>query len=325
MEQLLRRYGWRGEIPDGKYALERAKTEVEMIDKHRIAICTFEEELYPEKLSQCADAPLVFFYKGKLTNEGKHLAVVGTRRASESCCNRVEQIVAGLSQNPCAPVIVSGLAYGIDIAAHKASLKYGAKTYAVLGHGLNTIYPGVHTSIADRIVTEGGALISDFPCISDILPGNFLRRNRIVAGLSDAILVGESALKGGSMTTAHIAASYSRDVMAIPGRPGDKMSEGCNRLIKDNLAALVENAEDVARILDLPYGEMRPQQLTLDMFDPADNEASILKTLHDRNGTNLDELSLTTGVPVNKLTVILLKLELEGRVTLLPGKNYIVN
>lgn len=311
---------------DRKVALEKAEQELENINKYDINICSVEDHNFPFLLKQCADAPLVFFYKGILeTDEStKYLAVVGTRKASERCKGLVENILKGIGEMGHHPVIVSGLAFGIDASAHNASLKQNLKTYAVLGHGLHMIYPASHKNMAEKILAEKGALISEYPCCASILPCNFLQRNRIVAGLCHATLIAESAEKGGAMVTARMALSYDRDVMALPGRPEDKMSAGCNLLIKQNIAALTENSADVAQILGLSNKQQQPQQMSLNLFDTNDNEPLILKTLAANSGMNVDELSLQTHTAINELNAILLKLELEEKVQLLPGKNYIV-
>lgn len=233
--------------------LKKPGQELEYMDKHGIHICSIGQAGYPELLAHCEDAPLVFFYKGILDINAfpVRLAVVGTRHATPRCQAKVETILTELSRSGHRPAIVSGLAFGIDAAAHRASLANNLKTYAVLGHGLHMIYPASHKKLAERILEAGGALISEFPCNAKVLPTNFLQRNRIIAGMSQATLVAESAEKGGAMTTARLALSYNRDVMAIPGRPDDKWSAGCNRLIKENVAALVENTTDIANILGL--------------------------------------------------------------------------
>lgn len=307
-------------------ALQEATKELKSIDSYGIQICTSEHHNFPHRLRQCEDAPLVFFYKGTLdTSQSRYLAIVGTRKASDHCKGHVEQILKDLHDRGHQPVIVSGLAFGIDITTHNTCLKNNLKTYAVLGHGLNMIYPASHKHTAEKIIAEGGALITEFPCSAPVLPINFLQRNRIIAGLCDATLLAESAVKGGGMATARIASSYNREVMALPGRPEDKMSAGCNLLIKQNIAALIENAEDVARILNLDYGKLINLQTSLDLFSTEDNEEVIFKILTLKSPVNIDELTVQSGISINELTALLMKLELEGLILSLPGKNYILN
>lgn len=193
-----------------KQALERAKRELEYIDRLAIRVCSTEHYQYPFLLGQCEDAPLVFYYKGELyTDDRQYIAIVGTRKASVHCRCRVERIIEELHTFCPSLVTVSGLAFGIDITAHQASLKYDVPTYAVLGHGLHTIYPASHKNLAEKIVAQKGALITEFPCLSSIFPANFLQRNRIIAGLCQATFIAESAVKGGAMATARIAQSYA--------------------------------------------------------------------------------------------------------------------
>ena len=186
------------------------------------------------------------------------------------------------------------------------------------------IYPAAHKKLAEKIIETGGALISEFPCCAKVLPANFLQRNRIIAGMSQATLIAESAEKGGAMTTARIALSYNRDVMALPGRPEDKWSAGCNRLIKENVAALVESTTDIANILGLSCSSALPLQTTLGLFSTDDNETVVLKLLSDKENMRMDEIAVATHIPVNELSALFLKLELEGKVIALPGKNYSV-
>lgn len=326
LETLYREGGFRQTDSRRKEAWEKAGRELDRMDKEGIGICSVEHSGYPFLLKQCEDAPLVLYYKGTWAPAGDIcLAVVGTRNASEACKNRVRRIIQGLAGMTQPLTIVSGLAYGIDITAHKASLEEHLRTYAVLGHGLNLIYPANHRQIAERIVAEGGALITEFPSQTSILPVNFLQRNRIIAGISRVTLVAESALKGGAMATARMAASYNRDVLAIPGRPGDKFSEGCNDLIKRNIAALAEDAEDVAHSLGLECRPLPAEQLALPFLESGEREAAVKKILGEKGCKNIDELEHLSGISVQELTVLLMKLELEGSVLALPGKNYILN
>lgn len=307
---------------DRKAAWQKASTELEQIDKHAIQLCTIEDDSYPALLKQCEDAPLVFFYNGSLKNppDQKYIAVVGTRHASALCENRVNSILEDLVQMGYHPVVVSGLAYGIDITAHRASLKYGLTTWAVLGHGLHMIYPAGHKNVAQKILETGGCWISEFPCTRAVHPSNFLRRNRIIAGLCHAVLIAESAEKGGAMSTARLAMSYNRDVMAIPGRPDDTYSKGCNRLIKENIAALVENAVDVARMLNYPMPELRFQPSAT--TKQSESEMILLQLLQEQGALYIDELMHLSGFSSNELAAQLLQLELEGKIIGLPGKKY---
>lgn len=326
LQQLYREFHISTQLFDRSQALNQAVAELEQIDRHDIRICSIEDDLYPALLKQCEDVPLVFFYKGniRIPENTKCLAVVGTRHSSARCQNRVDAVLSELCTLGCRPIVISGLAYGIDASAHRASLKYRLQTFAVLGHGLHMIYPASHKTLARSILEAGGALISEFPCTSVTHPGNFLKRNRIIAGLSHATLVAESAEKGGAMSTATQALSYNRDVMAFAGRPDDKYSAGCNRLIKENIAALVDNGLDVARILNYPIPSQTTGQTTLNLFPHDDNARLILSLLEEKGDIGIDELSLMSCIPQGELSALLLELELEQKVLALPGKRYAI-
>lgn len=311
-------------IFDREHALQEALRELQMMERHGIRLCTIEDGMYPEQLRHCEDVPLILYYKGEISvrAEDKFLAVVGTRKASARCQERVGKVLNELCGMGHRPVVVSGLAYGIDASAHRASLKCGLLTWAVCGIGLHTVYPSSHKALAESILSGGGALISEFPCVATVHPGNFLRRNRIVAGLCHATLVAESALKGGSMATARVALSYNREVMAFPGRPDDAYSAGCNLLIKENVAALVENGLDVARILGYPEKRVQPQQAQLDLFGEEEQKHSVLTILEREGEVHIDELQARTGIGVGELSAVLLQLELEGKIMGTKGQRY---
>lgn len=318
-----------GIVPESlprREAFENAAQELEEMEHHNIYLLTAEEKNYPPLLQECGDAPLVLFYKGKLPDFTAHkfLAIVGTRKASVLYQERVGQVVRELREAGHRPVIVSGLAYGIDAAAHRASLQEELTTVAVLGHGLHMIYPATHKGMAQKIIDAGGALLSEFPCSASIHPSNFLQRNRIVAGLCQATLVAESAVKGGAMSTARIALSYDREVMAFPGRPNDTYSSGCNLLIKENIAALVEDGTDVARILGYPPPKKAAEQTSLDLFGTHEGEKKLLTLLQEKGALHIDDLCHRTGIGSGELAALLLQLELEGKVIALPGQTYML-
>lgn len=323
IEVLFRKNNLTNIQPERSRWLQMAEQELDVMKKHHIQVCGIEDSNYPRLLKHCADAPLVLFYKGTLENsDTKNIAIVGTRKATEMGKKRVDMLLYELSETGYQPNIISGLAYGIDITAHTACVHYGLKAQAVLGHGLHMIYPAAHKNMAEKILEQGGVLISEFPTCAQILPTNFLQRNRIVAGMSEAILVAESPIKGGAMSTARQALSYNRDVMAIPGRPEDPTFTGCNLLIKQNIAALVENIKDILRILNWPLLPTGPYQTSLDLFPVSNNEVLLLETLEKTGEQNIDQLHQFTRIPVHDLSVSLLKLELEGRVMQLPGNCY---
>ncbi|MDR0544396.1 MAG: DNA-processing protein DprA [Odoribacteraceae bacterium] len=303
--------------------LKQAEKELTFMQRAGVRCCYIQSENYPRLLKHCADAPLVIFYKGALeASESKMLAIVGTRKASERCKARVESFVKQIAEMHYSPVIVSGLAYGIDVSAHQAALHHGLVTQAVMGHGLHTLYPAPHRGISEKILERGGCLISEYPSSAPILPSNFLQRNRIIAGMSEAVLVAESAIRGGAMSTARQAFSYDRSVMAIPGRPDDHLSSGCNLLIKENLAQLVEDAADVLRALGWETRASRPVPVSLDLFAAPEQEERVTRVLREQGEQHLDRLCQLTAIPLPELTPLLLKLELEGVVVPLPGKHY---
>ena len=314
---------------DRQKALQEAQKELDSIDKHNIQICSIEDSQYPSLLRQCEDYPLVFYYKGPslLQTDRKLLAIVGTRHASSRYQKKVETIIEELSHIDPRIIIVSGLAYGIDASAHRACLKHGLATFAVLGHGLHMIYPASHKKMADHILQSEGMLISEFPCSAKIFPTNFLRRNRIIAGLCHATLIAESAQKGGAMATARFAFSYNREVMALPGRFDDSYSAGCNQLIKENTAALVENSEDIAHLLGIKFTQKHPQPLQLNLFETtsSDQANTIITLLQKHKESTIDDLIHLSNIPQRELLPLLLQLELEKKVFSLPGNRYTLN
>jgi DNA processing protein len=305
-----------------KSYLDIAEKETEFISKNNIRTFFYLDNDYPYRLRQCDDSPVTFFYKGCCDlNSPRILSVVGTRNATSRGRELVDKIISGLGIDYPDLIIVSGLAYGIDIASHKAALAHNLQTIGVLGHGFKTIYPALHRSIADTMIRKG-ALITDF--LSDALPerNNFIKRNRIIAGLSDATLVVESGIKGGALITADIACSYNRDVFAVPGRPEDQWSAGCNNLIKRNKAALVENAEDIEYFLNwIPAKSKIPVQRTL-FNDMSDEEKLVYQIISREGEMNIDHICRVTEMPVYKLSSLLLQMEFKGLIKCFPGNLY---
>ena len=303
--------------------LPRADIEIEFLSKNKIYALFYLDENYPQRLHSCPDAPIILFVKGKPDlNHRKILSIVGTRHATEYGRQTVDYFISGLAERGYPVLIVSGLAYGIDIHAHKAALKAGLPTTGVLGHGLDMVYPSVHTSIAKEMEEQGGGLISDFLSNSLIDRKNFLKRNRIIAGLSDATIVVESAKKGGALVTAEIASSYNRDVFAFPGRRGDIYSEGCNFLIKSNKAALIETVGDLEYAMDWS-SESKPDAIQPRLFDDlAPDEKIIVDLLKSEGETAIDLICMKSGIPMNKVSPTLLNLEFAGIIKGLPGKVY---
>lgn len=304
--------------------LGRAEEEMNFIIKNNIQTVFYTDENYPERLKHCIDSPVMLYYKGNISlNHPKSIAIVGTRNATDYGKSNCEKIIEELKELDV--LIVSGLAYGVDICAHKSALDNGLKTIAVLGHGLDMVYPAIHKEIAVRIEDQGG-LLSEY--MSKTIPdkGNFPMRNRIVAGMVDAVLVIESGKKGGAMITADIANSYNRDVFALPGRISDSMSKGCNHLIKTNRAALIESAEDIKYLMGWESKKKAPKSIQKELFielPPDENKLYEIIKKHEEIG--IDDIFVQSEMPMSKISALLLSLEFEGIIKSLPGKRYRLN
>lgn len=303
--------------------LDNAKREVDFIVKHNIKACFYLDNDYPKRLKQCEDGPIVLFVKAKGSidfNQQKVISIVGTRSVTDYGKAVCEDIIGNLAKRGHNPIIVSGLAYGIDICAHRAALKNGLPTVAVLGHGLDIIYPSIHRNTAKEMY-ESGALVTDFPSKTSFDRNNFIKRNRIIAGLSDATLVVESAEQGGSLITADIAVSYNREVFAIPGQVGSKYSRGCNLLIKTNKAALIDSADDIEFQLDWGEGKGGDNHSQLSLFpELSADEQTVFNVIKERGQEVIDVICFKTKFPVAKVSAILLNLEFAGLVKSRPGK-----
>jgi DNA processing protein len=303
--------------------VERARRELEFISKKGI-ICLFHgDDDYPERLLDCYDAPLLLYRLGRpCLNASRMISIVGTRRPGSYGLDLCKCLVRDLASMEPELVIISGLAYGIDHCAHKTALEMGLDTVAVLGHGLKFMYPALHRQVAGRI-TRQGALVTDFSGDQKPERNNFIRRNRIIAGLSDATIVVQSGLRGGALITADLANSYHRDVFTFPGRVGDPISAGCNMLIKSHQAALIEGAEDVAYLLGWdsfnPAGKTEPGDFSCNL---SADEMKVTKTILAEGRVTIDRLSMRCDIPVNRISGILLDLELQGLIRCLPGEVY---
>ncbi len=301
--------------------LERAEEEMEFMKANGIEAHFYLSNNYPVRLAQCADSPILLFSKGRMDlNASKMIAFVGTRKATVKGKRNCEQIIEELAIHQ--PTIVSGLAYGIDITAHKAAMNQSLSTIAALASGLDDLYPKTHYNTAQKMMEKGG-LVSDYLSGSKIIPANFAERNRIIAGMVEAVVVIESSEKGGSLITADLANGYSRDVFALPGRPDDSQSKGCNRLIKTNKAALIESAKDIEYMLGWERGdskkEMKQQKLFIE-FNA--EEQSLVDLLQHGKSYGIDEISIQLNMPISKLMSILLDLEFKGVLLSHPGKRF---
>jgi len=306
--------------------LSRAEQELKFIEKQKILAFCYCDDEYPERLRQCEDGPVVLFVKGNIhPNYSKILSVVGTRQATVYGTEWCETIISQLSEQGYAPLIVSGLAYGIDVCAHRAALKNNLPTIAVMATGLDKIYPSTHRATAEKIIEQDGALVTDFLSETEPDRQNFLQRNRIIAGLADATLVVESGEKGGALITAEMALSYDRDVLALPGRINDTYSRGCNILIRNNKAALVETVADIEYALGWENTNQPKREKQLSFFtDLTDEEQIIVNALRKNGVENIDLLSYETKISMSRLSALLFRLEMKGVVKSLPGKKYLL-
>lgn len=303
--------------------VDAAEKELAWVKKHKVRMLFYLDDDYPRRLRHCEDAPVMLFVQGKGDlDPQRSVAIVGTRLPSEEGRHTCEELVKGLTA--CGATIVSGLAYGIDIVAHRTALKSELPTIGCVAHGLDRLYPGEHRATAQQMFKSGG-LVTELPSGSDFAPGNFPARNRIIAGLADCTIVVESGMKGGSLITADIANSYDRDVFAIPGRPGDTKSEGCNDLIKRNRAALITGADDVVKTMGWePKRKKAPRQAAL-FVDLAPEERTLVDALKETGKLDIDALCHRCHMPQSKAASLLLNLEFNGVVRSLPGKVYALN
>jgi DNA processing protein len=299
----------------------RAEEELAFIEKNKIAPLFYLDKEYPIRLKQCHDSPLMLYYKGTSElNAPKVVAMVGTRKATEYGRDMCRKIIEGLVEQNV--LIVSGLAYGIDTWSHKAALDNKLETIGVLGHGLDRIYPYANRALAEKM-TESGGLLCEY--MSNTMPDreNFPMRNRIIAGISDAVIVVEAGASGGALITAEIANSYNRDVFAVPGRLGDPHSEGCNKLIKINKAALIQSAKDISYLLNWNDEKENKKSVQRQLFlDLSPDEELIVSTLREKGDMEIDTLLLETLLMPAKAASVLLNLEFEGVIRCLPGKVY---
>ena len=306
-------------------ALKRAAVEMEFITKHGIQALTINDDDYPVRLRECPDAPIIIYYKGNTDlNQRRIINMVGTRRCTAYGQDLVRRFITRLKELCPQALIVSGLAYGIDICAHRQALAVGYETIGVLAHGLDTIYPSNHRQTAAEMVNHGG-LLTEYTSQTDALPNNFRQRNRIVAGISDATIVVESAYKGGALITARIAQDYGRDVLAFPGAIGTPQSEGCNYLIRDNKAGLITSADDFVSAVGWQIDVERAKTTTVErqIFpDLTQEELQIVSLLQQTNDLQLNILSVKTNISIGQLTALLFQLEMKGVVKPMAGGIY---
>lgn len=300
--------------------LEMAEKEIGFIEKNQITPCFYLSPEYPSRLKHCADGPVMLYFRGNADlNHPRIIGVVGTRQPSRYGLEQCTALMADLAQVDV--LVVSGLAYGIDACAHKEALEAGLKTVGVLAHGLDRIYPPVHRYLAKKMLSEGG-LLTDY--ISGTNPDrqNFPSRNRIVAGISDAVIVIESGVKGGALITADIANSYNRDVFAIPGRNTDPPSAGCNLAISENRAGILLGGNHLISVMGWDEKKSRSQRQQEIFINLSAEEERIVNIIRQMGEPLVDHISLECSIPVSRTASLLLELELKGVIRCLPGKKY---
>ena len=299
--------------------VDEADEEIRFIEENKLEWLYFQDNLYPERLKHCIDGPILYFQKGNIDlQKNKIISVVGTRKITSYGKVFCEKLIEELT--PLNPVIVSGFAYGVDITAHKTAIKNGLQTVACLAHGMNLIYPKMHKKYMDNVMDNGG-FISEFWSSDAFDKSNFLKRNRIIAGISQATIVIESAFKGGSLVTADIANSYNRDVFALPGRATDLQSQGCNNLIKSQQANVITSAADLIYMLGWELEEKNRKLLQTQLFiELSEEEKVVFNYLKVIAKDDLDNIALNCSMPTYKLASILLDMELKEIIRPLPGK-----
>ena len=305
-------------------ALKRAAAEMEFVEKHQIQALTLNSEDYPARLRECDDAPVILYYKGNADlNQRRVIDIVGTRHCTSYGQDLVRKFITRLKELCPQVLVVSGLAYGIDICAHRHALLNGFETVGVLAHGLDELYPTAHRKTAEEMLAQGG-LLTEYMFQTRVDKSNFVRRNRIVAGMSDAVVLVESADKGGGLITARIGRDYNREVFAFPGAVGAKFSEGCNLLIRNHEAALIRHAADLVEAMDWPTEKARSkaheQGVERQLFpDLTEEERKVADTLQRQNDQQVNTLSVQADIPVGRLSAILFSLEMKGVVKAMAG------
>lgn len=310
---------------DNPSAFQRAEQELEFVEKNRLRCLTLKDEAYPSRLLECEDAPTVLFFKGNADLNRRHIvSMVGTRQATDYGKQFCDTFVRELSALCPDVIIVSGLAYGIDIHSHRAALANHLPTVGVLAHGLDRIYPYVHRKTAVDMLADGG-LLTEYLTGTSPDRFNFVGRNRIVAGMSDATVVVESGSKGGSLITAELANGYNRESFAVPGRIGDTCSTGCNELIRRNKAALIQSAADFVEAMgwqERAKGK-RPEPVQGNLFpELSEEEEAVVRILVREGDTHINILSVQSNIPVHRLSAMLFELEMKGVVRPLVGGMY---
>lgn len=314
-------------LKDWSLPLTRAAQEMEFITKHHIQPLLLDTEDYPQRLSECPDAPILLYYMGSADlNQRRVIDIIGTRHCTTYGQDLIRRFVSDLKQLCPEVLIISGLAYGVDVCAHCNALENGYETVGVLAHGLDEIYPTAHRETAKQMLRQGG-LLTEYMTETKADKLNFVKRNRIVAGMSDATILVESAAKGGGLITSRIAMDYDRGVFAFPGAVGAPYSEGCNQLIRDNGASLITCAEDFVNAMgwqtDAKRQQIQASGVERSIFpDLNDEEQQIVSVLNEFGDFQLNQLSVKTNIPIGQLTALLFQMEMKGVVRPLAGGTY---
>ncbi len=306
--------------------LDLAEREVEFVGKNSVCTSFFEDVAFPTRLAMCDDAPAMLYSLGSCNLNARHsVAIVGTRNATPYGSNITRHLVEDLSHALDSLIIVSGLAYGIDVQAHRAALQFGVPTVAVVAHGLQTIYPADHRDVASRMVRSGGAIVTEYLSSAPVHRGNFLARNRIVAGLCDALIVVESDNRGGALVTANLAGAYNREVCAVPGRATDRYSRGCNGLIATRRASMIRDAAD---LIDLMGWTPRPQEGEQGSFDFGELSPKfkvIVDHLRQHPDHTINDMAAALAIPFPTLSATIMEMELDDILVALPGGTFQLN
>lgn len=302
-----------------KSVFKLAEAELKFIQDNNISLLHYQDENYPNRLKHCMDAPVLMFASGNMNlNNRKIISIVGTREITSYGTEFCKKLIEDLA--PLNPIIVSGFAYGVDIVAHKAAMEHNLQTVGVIAHGLNQVYPKVHKKYVAKM-EENGGFLTEFWSTSNPEKENFVKRNRIVAGMSEATIVIESAEKGGSLITANLANDYNRDVFAVPGRTTDKFSQGCNNLIKTQRANVLTSAADLIYILNWELEHKDQKVIQKQLFVSLDSdEQKIYDYLQQHGKEELDSIALECDFPVFRISSVLMNMELKGVIRPLPGK-----
>ncbi len=322
---LIHITGFKADIFDEKRrkeAFEKARAETDFIERTGIKAIFYTDPEYPSRLLECDDAPAIVYAAGGQPLQARHvIAIVGTRNCTAYGQSMTEKLISGLKEQLDDLLIISGLAYGIDIAAHRSAMKNGVRTGAVLAQGLNTIYPPDHRNDAAAMVRDGGFLLSEYRSCDPTHRGNFLARNRIIAGMADAVIVVESDLKGGAMTTARLASAYHREVLAIPGRVFDTYSRGCNNLIATRQAQIVRDAGDIIDACCWTARQPEGVQSTLQL-EISDEQKAVLHFINSHPEATVNELAVSMGLTIPRMQSMLFEMEMSDMIVSLPGNRF---